>query len=209
MTDFPRSQSSQIIEFLIQANWHLKKREYRLALKIYHDVITQFGETADLDQALANCYFQLASYERDEANYQSAINWVEKATALDPNNSQLHANLGQYHSLGTLEYQEAAQEYRVAIELNPNNLVALVGGSALYGVPEKVVTLDEAIAWLSKVVQIEPNDPNYHFRLGTLYYEAGLFPQAEIEWLKALLCPRPLDLSPAQAISKLIGAMNA
>lgn len=207
MTNYTKAHSSKLIELLIQANQLRQKREYRQALKIYHDVIEQFGETADTAQTLAHCYFQLGFYESDDASsiYQLAITWIKKAITLSPTNSRLHVDLGEFHSLGTLEYQEAAQEYKAAIELDPNNVRALVGGAALYGLPEEVVTLNEAIAWLERVVQLEPNDPNYHFRLGTLYHQANHLSGSESEWLKALLCPRPLDTSPAQTIIKLTG----
>lgn len=194
---------------LLQANQLRQKREYRLALEIYHQVIGQFGETDVLDQTLAHCYFELGLYESDESGFKYAIVWMKKAIALTPENSQLHADLGQFHALGTLEYKEAANEYKVAIEIDPNNEKALVGGAALYGVPEEVVTLDEAINWLERVVRIAPNDPNYHFRLGMLYHEAGRLPEAEIELLKALLCARPLDPSPAQTINNVMSDKNA
>jgi cytochrome c-type biogenesis protein CcmH/NrfG len=81
-----------------------------------------------------------------------AVTWAKKAINLAPANSQFHDILGEVQSLGTLEYQEAAQAYRRSIELDPNNLLALVGGAALFGVPEDVVTLDEEIKWLEKAV---------------------------------------------------------
>ena len=200
--------SNQYIELLCRANELRQKREYRQAINIYNIIIARFGKSIDLIRILAICYFELGFYERDESNFKFAILLIKEAINLAPNDDQLHADLGQLYSLGILEYQESAQEYRVAIELNPNNIDALMGSAALYGVPEEVVTIDETIDWLERLVHLQPNDPNYHFRLGEIYYEIDQVEKATDEWLKALLCPKPLITSPAQTINKLIGTNN-
>jgi len=205
MTSNSKIYTSKLITLIIHANQLRGMRDYQQALQIYHDVIEQYGETVDLDQVIAYCYFQLGLSESDEANYRLAVVWAKKAISLAPTNSHLYDLLGELHLLGTLEYQEAAQAYRKAIELNPNNVRALVGGAALYGVPEDVVPLDEAINWLEYAVQIEPKDPNYHLNLGILYHEVGQVSKAKTEWLKALVCPRPLDVALTKTIIKLIG----
>lgn len=197
-----------VIELLLEANQHRQKRAYKSALEIYYKLIGQLGETDILYQTIAHCYFEIGLYEDDESSFKDAILWMKKAIDLTPTSSHLHVDLGQFYSLGTLEYKQAADEYRLAIEIDPNNEKALVGGAALYGVPEEVVTLNEAIKWLEKVVSISQNDPNYHFRLGLFYHEAGELTKAEIELLKALLCARPLDSSPAQMIRNAINDKN-
>lgn len=208
MKNLTPEETREYIKYLSTANQSRQEWEYRQAVDSYKAAILRFGESAYLIRALANCYFQIGLYEGDWTAYQLAIDWIKKAINLEPNNDQLHTELGKFYSIGTLEYQEAAQEYRIAIELNPYNLSALLSGVALYGVPEKVVTLEEAIVWFERVVQLEPAHPTHHFRLGKLYHEAGKNQKAETEWLRALLCPRPLNSSIERAIINLIEGTN-
>lgn len=206
MTDQFAENASELIRWMIQANQHRQAIEYRKALNIYRELTEEFGETSELDQLLASCYFQLGLDERDEDNFQEAIIWITRAIELAPDNSQLYHFLGWYHSLGTLNYEAAIQAFRVSIDFNPNNVHALVSGAFLYGVPEDVITLEEAIIWLERAVQIEPDNPNYHCNLGMLYHEAGQFLKAKQEWMSALSCPRPLETSLSTTITKRLGS---
>lgn len=207
MKDRVTSGTHVIANMLFQANEMKRKNDYQGSLTLYLQVVEQTGETVEALAAVANCYFSLAlhnPYEQGE-NYDKAIAWMERAIALSPDNARLHAALAQFYELGTLDYEQAAKEYRKAIALNPNDVWALVGATSLYGVPEEVVTLDEAINWLERATQLEPDDPNYHHRLGDLYDKAGRTADAEREWLRALLCPRPLDPGPARTVKIALG----
>jgi len=110
-----------------------------------------------------------------------------------PVDARLHAHLADFYHLGLLEVERAAEEYRTAINLNPHDIWDLLGAASLAGVPEEVVSLDEAITWCERAVQLEPDDPDYHLRLGDLYHQAGRVADAKRACLRALLCPRPLD----------------
>lgn len=204
MIEHSGSNSTKVITLMIQANLFRDKREYLQALNTYKDIIKRFRETPELDQIIAYCYFQLALFEHDEANFQMAVKWVKKAITLSQNNSYLYDTLGEILSIGTLEYKEAAKAFRKAIELNPDNIHALVNGASLYGVPEEVVTLEEAIIWLEHAVQLEPNEPNYHLNLGILYNEAGQITKSESELFKSMVCTRPLNGSFIKTIKKLL-----
>lgn len=193
--------SKTLVTLLLKANELRRQQNYQAALKLYLRALEQSEESIELLTIIAFCYLALAEP-------QKAVVWMEKAVALAPNNARLHADLAEYHSLGTLDYEQAAREYRKAIELNPNDIRALVGAAALYGVPEEVVTLDEAISWLERATQLKPDDPNYHARLGELYYKAGRLLDAEWEWLRALSCSRPLDPGYAQIIEVMLGTDN-
>ena len=212
MTEQTASEFATYVGLLAKVNDLRHRKDYEAAITLCIRSINCFGESADLLALVAACYFALAGSNPCETgqNFEKAILWMKKAIELVPNDAHLHADLAQYYSLGVPEYEKAAQEYRKAIELDPHSKEALIGAAALYGVPEEVVTLDEAISWLERATQLDPNDPNHHFRLGKLYREAGRSSDAEKEWLKAFLCPQPLDPGPAQAIdSVLMGQKNA
>jgi len=195
----------KFMDLLIQANALRHKDDYHAAVALYREAVEQYGETAELCGMIAQCYLWLV-----ESTYGSAqddsdfIDWVKKAIASMPNNSRLHVELGEYYSLVKLDYEQAMQEYRAALELNPSDVKALIGIASLYGVPENVVTLNEAIQFLERATHLESHDPNYLFRLGELYYEAGRSADAEQAWLSSLLCPQPLDVRTAQIIETLL-----
>ncbi len=193
------------IDRLVRANGWRRQLDYRSALAIYFEIYKQTGEEADLLTMIAQCYFGLARLkDGTDQDSVSSITWIKKAISLRPDDVRLYALLGEYYSLATLDYEQAAQTYRQAIILNPNNVQLLRGAAALYGVPEKVVTLDEAIKWLENATRLDSNDPNYLFRLGEFYLEAGRLADAEEVWRKALMCPVPLDESPAQTVRKML-----
>ena len=204
MKSLPIPPSKDIIGLLVVANQLREKQDFKQALIIYDQVSSQVGESGDMLRILASCHFQIGMYEGDENSHQIAISLLKKALQLDPKNDLLHTDLGQIYSLGFLDYSMAAQEFRVAITLNPENKQALLGGVALYGVPDDVVTSEEAIGWLTKVIYLEPNDPNHRFRLGKLYYDLRKWQEAQNEWSIALICPTHLNELAVQSIKQLL-----
>jgi tetratricopeptide (TPR) repeat protein len=206
MTEQTTSELTTCIALLARANELRCRKDYEAAIALYIRSIKHFGESADLLAVVAGCYFALAGSTADETgrNFKEAILWMKKAVELAPNDARLHADLAQYYALGVPDYEKAVREYRKAIELDPHITQALVGAASLYGVPEEVVTLDEAIGWLERVVQLDPDDPNHHFGLGELYREAGRSSDAEKEWLRAFLRPQPLASRPAQVIESVL-----
>ncbi len=198
--------SSAAFELLIQANQHKFDRDHRTALTLYLAALERFGESAELLAAIADCYFVLdRNPDEPEEPYERAIAWMRRAIALAPENARLHAHLAQFYELGTLEVDRAAEEYRTAINLNPHDVWALVGATSLSGLPEEVVSLDEAITWCERAVQLEPDEPDYHLRLGVLYHEAGRVADAKRACLRALLCPRPLDPQFVRRLEEVAG----
>ncbi len=193
-------------KLLVQANELRARRDYQAALAFYLKALEQWGENVELLAAVAYCYFALAAYNPRESgqNYAEAIAWMQKAVALAPDNAWLHANLAQFYQLGILDYEQAAREFRTAVRLAPYDALILFNAASLYGLPESVVLLEEAINWLEHAVQLAPDEPNYHVRLGQLYHEAGRTADAERECLRALLCSQPLDSGAVQTIKRVL-----
>jgi tetratricopeptide (TPR) repeat protein len=194
------------LTLLCMANELRVRQDYQGALTLYLEYIERFGESADLFALIANCHFGLAAGNPNETgrSFEDAVLYMEKAVLLAPDIAQFRIGLAQHYSLGLVDYEKALQEYREAIELDPNNTRALIGAASLDGVPEEVVELDEAVAWLEQAIHLQPDEPSYHYRLGQLYDEAGCPFDAQQEWIKALLCSRPLDSIPARAIGDAV-----
>jgi tetratricopeptide (TPR) repeat protein len=195
MTRRHTSKPSTPMSLLVQANDLRRRQEYRAAIGLYLTVISRYGETTDLLSEMGFCFFALSEFDQ-------AVAWAERAVVLAPNDARAHTDLATYLSLGTLDLDRAAREYRRAIELDSQNVRALLGAAALYGVPEHVVTREEAIGWLERVVQLEVDNPNWHARLGQLYYEARMLAGAERAWRRALLCAAPLGLGYIEMIKR-------
>ncbi len=195
-----------LVGSLIRANELRHKQKYRAALEIYLNAFEQAKENTDLCVMTAYCYLAFAlSSESSDEDVRKALAWIEEAIATRPDEVRLYCILGQFRFLVAIDYAQAAQAYRKAIELSPDNIEALAGAASLYFIPAGVVTLDEAINWFERIVQLEPDNPISHFDLGQLYYAAGQRPGAEREWFKSLLSPKPLDLGSAQTIAKSYG----
>ena len=177
---------------LLEASELRRKKKYEAAIEVYLEATRLFDENGHVYAAIASCCFLLNRFEE-------AVAWMKKAVILEPDNAQFHDHLASYLSLGTLDYHQAVVEYRKALSLNPNYVDALIGAGALYGVPEDVVTLKEAIEWLKRATELQPNDANWHARLAGFYHEAGNTVEEEREWIRALLCPQPLSPGYVQA----------
>jgi tetratricopeptide (TPR) repeat protein len=203
------AEPRQLLEQLLRANELRRQKQYQAAITFYLQVIERFGAHAYVLATIAHCYTSLAYANADESgrNHQEAVVWMEKAVTIAPNDARLHAILAQYYQLGINDYEQAAREYRKAIDLNPNDVWALTSAASLYNVPENVITHDEAINWLERATQLEPDDPNYLARLGELYYDANRLQDAQRAWLSALLCPQSLDAGYAEMIEHILGVV--
>jgi len=208
MMDPNITNSKSLFSLLIQANELRYQKNYRSALTHYITAIEQYGERIELLEAIAHCYFAAILLQQSaDLAASDAIVWIKKAIALEPDNSYLYVDLAQFYALVMTDYQQAAQAYSKALELDSSNIQALIGASALYGVPEEVVTRDAAIQWLERAIQLRGSDAdNYHSRLGDLYYQAGRLSDAKEQWLKALLRPQPIDPKYTQTIMTKLGS---
>jgi tetratricopeptide (TPR) repeat protein len=111
--------------------------------------------------------------------------------------------------LGLLECERSAQEYRTAIALGAKDESTFRGAAMLYGLPEDVVTLEEAIEWLEAAAGIAPEDPNIWGRLGQICHQAGRESEALAYWSKALLCPHPLEQGYLSVIERATGISSS
>jgi tetratricopeptide (TPR) repeat protein len=117
MNSHSTEDTNKMISLMIQANHYRLTGEYRKALDIYQELIENHGETGEVDQLIAYCYYQLGLYGSDEDNYKEAVTWIARAIALSPMNSHLYDILGELHSIGTLDYEASIKAYRTAMTL--------------------------------------------------------------------------------------------
>lgn len=170
-----------------EANRLIRSGDLIMAAR-YIEKMIENDHSSELYTASARCYFLHAQGNSNGEGFEDAVRILIRAIKDYPNDANIHAQLATYLSLGTLDYVMAAEECRIALNLNPCNLSALLSGSYLYGVPDNVVSLDEAIQWTERILELNPIDTQaLHVRLSYLYKESHQHEKASRERVKSLL----------------------
>ena len=117
-----------------------------------------------------------------------AIDWTQKALAMDDTLAEAHARLGQLYSL-SLRHDEAIVEAEKAIAMDPNSAVVHNYACIIYRVAGKPA---EAIPMCKKAIRLEPFAPGlYYANLGMAFFQNGNDCE---EAVKA--CEKALKLAP-------------
>ncbi|MHB1295632.1 MAG: hypothetical protein ACYC4R_11635 [Anaerolineae bacterium] len=190
--EYARAMPEQL-ERLRQADALRRKENFRQAIAIYQDLIRTAGEDAHLCRMVAICYADLAWGEPEaEAQHAAeALRWQERAVALAPESGLMHAVLAEIIWYHIFDDVRAAQEYRTAVALEPNDeLVVLVAVQA----SEVLLDLfsdEEVLAWSERLVQLQPDKADYRARLAMLYYQHGRVADGDRQTRQAFLCHWP------------------
>jgi tetratricopeptide (TPR) repeat protein len=199
------NQNTDTLQLLLKANALRSNNQYKEAIELYRRIIPIAGKTFHVCRVIGYCYHALAeNSEEDPAPfYHEAAQWLSEALNIIPDNGRVRAQLAELYATGLCSYTTAATEYRRAIVTSPSDSWILTSAASLYGIPEEVVTRDEAILWLERAGELEPNDPNIWARLGELYYKAGRQGDALLVWIKAATCTLPLSKGYHDRINEL------
>lgn len=194
----------EYIKFLIEANSFREKKEFLKAITIYKKILSERRNDSEIMQLLAGCYFNYGLFNSNKAEeyFNLSIETIKKAIEIYPNKSSMHSDLGLYYKHGFLEYEKAKSEYLLAVKINPKNVSALEGLSSLYRLPERIITLEQAIEFLEAAISIEDDEPHMYFRLGSLYKEKNNTEKMEKTWKASLLCNKPLNPDSAKNIER-------
>jgi tetratricopeptide (TPR) repeat protein len=190
------------IECLTHANQSRIEKNYEEAIQAYLSVL-EVENDSDVMRALAITYFE--QYLQRMATVgpgEQALYWINKAISLEPNRAEFYVTRAGFFSIGidAPNYEQAAQDYHFALQLNPHLLDAYCGLAGLEGVPEGVITLSETISVTEFAVTIQPNDPQTLVWLARLYQKAGREADSLAVFQRALLCPKPLPLENVNAL---------
>ena len=154
----------------------------------------ELNKALELDKNYLPAYTSLANLYIRSNQEDRAIAQYQKIMAIRPDNST------PYTMIGILEdqrknYDVAADNYRKAIEKDPNNVIAANNLAWLYAVTGKG-NLDEAVRLAQGVVQKNPNVAGFVDTLGWVYYKKSLH-TAAVEQLR-----KAVSLNEAEARSK-------
>jgi len=153
-----------------------------------------------LDPNYVSAYYGLAAIYVNTRQEDRAIAEYQKFIALRPDNSA-----APYTLIGIIEdmrknFDAAADNYKKALEKDPNAIIAANNLAWLYAVTGKG-NLDEAVRLAQGVLQRSPNQPGFVDTLGWVYYKKGLHTAAVEQLRKAVSIneaqARAANVSPA------------
>jgi tetratricopeptide (TPR) repeat protein len=183
-------------------------KNLKQAIVLYENVVPEMEHPSHLLQVIASCHFRLASLEpnREKESFQEAVDRMKLAIKYEPDNGRLHAGLADKYEWLLTDYDNAAVEYRTATELSPDDIWILKAAARQHSYPDSPVTLNEAIYWLKRAVELDPDDPVSHAQLASYYHKAGQHEDAKKQAMLALTCPQPLTGGWVDDLRKILDA---
>ena len=117
-----------------------------------------------------------------QGKFQDALPALLSSRKLDPDNPEVHYNLGWLY-LQTGRREDAADSLRQAVNLKPGHAKALHDLGILHA---QAGSWEQASTSLRKAIEANPEFPEAHYSLGLIYAQQEDFKQAEESLLTAL-----------------------
>ena len=207
-----RPANPKALEAYLQGNYHLDRYGYGFGLEEADKALEYFRQAIAEDPSFARAYASMADVYSAEGILLPQAQTVpltkvaaEKALALDSNLADAHLRLAEIKSEYDWDWEGAEQEYRRAVELDPNNTLAhesfgwylLAMGRMEQGLSEQqrakeldpagwhmeeglyeARRYDEAITLLTKHLESAPTDGTAHFWLSECYAQKRMYEEA-------------------------------
>jgi tetratricopeptide (TPR) repeat protein len=152
---------------------------YRM-LGEYDKAVAEFQEAAWLDPGYAWAYNRWGDTLYDQEQYAEAAEKYLEAATLAPAESLYYSNLGwAYFKLGW--YEEAGNAFGYAVGLGPSASDCNMWGRALYELGQYLEAAEKHL-W---AIDLNPDEPLYHYNLGWDYYQLQEWDNATAEFEKA------------------------
>ncbi len=186
-------------ESMTAYHYYLKGREYYLQRhsKSNEYAIGFFKKALELDPDYALAYAGLADayaikkgFGASQAWIDSAITMSEKAIEIDPFSSEAYNALGNaYNRIWYVKnrYKSIRAAFQKAIELNPNNWLAMV---RLADVLRIQGDSEAALKMLKKALSLNPLHSGTYSSIGSIYSQAGDYEKAE-HWIREGMSLQP------------------
>jgi len=175
-------------EAYLRGRFYVYKRtekDLKKALEYFQQAIEKDPNYAPAYDGLADAYFLLGeygSYSSAEARAKSEAA-TRKALEIDPSLAEAHATLAINRESFDWDWAGAEQEYKRAIELNPNSVTAHDWYS---GYLAELGRTDEAIAEGMRSLEIDPLSPRENAWVCWVFYFAHRYDEAIKQARKAL-----------------------
>lgn len=119
---------------------------------------------------------------KEQSYLDEARQSLSKAQALNPDAVALHLADG-YLNQTTGQYARALEDYQRVLEVDPNNIIALLRRCAIYDTQNLT---DKAIENCQKAISTDPGNFLPHQQLGSLYFYHGKYQLAIEQFQKAV-----------------------
>ncbi len=183
----------QVREILLQGNVAGNARarqliEETIALDPKYALAYMYMGATHLQDYLYNMMALNKTTKSPKESLAQAIEWMQKALAMDDTLAEAHARLGHLYSL-SLRHEESIVEVDKAMAMDPNSAVVHYYACIIYRIASKPA---EAIPMCKKAIRLEPFAPGtYYANLGMAFFHNGTDCE---EAVKA--CEKALKLAP-------------
>ena len=182
-----QTEDPEAYNFYLQGRFFIEKRTeegFRKSIGYFEKAVS-----ADLDYALAYAglaenYFLLPWYSKmsKQEGYEKSREYVNKALQIDENLAEAHAVLGGILTYYEWKWEEAREELKLAVELNPNFVTAHSYYSELLDILRENT---EARKQINVALELDPFFPLMHGLSALYYYNEGKFSESLDADLKA------------------------
>ena len=172
--------SPELYSIWDEAKTHIEQGDYNKAIEVYKYVLIQYSDNnvaAEYANAyLGDIFLTLRQLDLAESHIKKAISYM-------PENPGYHYLLGFIYSIKN-QWEEAIQEFEIAVDKEPNNDEYLRGlGWAIRCAGDKV----KGLAYLHKAIDLAPTNVNTLTDLATAYLSDLQFHKAHEYAEKATL----------------------
>lgn len=177
-TQAPQNQAilSQLAAF------HEEAGHYKEAVALYTQLIESFTEDTTDAQKAQTFFARGAAYERQQ-NYKAATADMQKALTITPDEPMILNYLGYMWVDADMRVEEGFDLLKKAHKLAPRSPAVLDSlGWAHY----KLNAYAQALLYISRAVDLQPEDPILQDHLGDVYHALGNPTNAQKHWRLAL-----------------------
>ena len=169
-------------------------------IKLYEKAIELDSNFAPAHARISIVYMGLYSYGDKNIKYLEKISkHLRKAIEINPNLAEVHIAQGDYYYFLTNEDQLALQEFKKALEIQPNNTDAIYSISSIYWREGK---FDMDLKYTLMAFSLDPMVASYANSIGNSYNLLRNYTNAE-KYLE-----RAIDLNPTNSSFKVVLAQN-
>ena len=177
------------------------EEQFRLAIQMFERSIELDPNFAlafvGLSEALS--YLSFLGYDLTEENISKAKAAADRVLELQPELSEGHKALGSYYYHCHHDYDRALEEFAIAEEGLPNDIRIQ---SYIGFIRRRQGNLEEAISYLKKAFELDPQAANLPYELGLTYSMLRRYQEAERYY------DRSISLSPDQMVAYMNKAKN-